>query len=93
VLAYCRQAGFQPRIVMEGADIETQLGLVSAGIGVSPQPASFANLQRRGVAFRPLADAPQTTVQLAWWETSPPPHLATVVESAHRASLEVLAGI
>jgi DNA-binding transcriptional LysR family regulator len=91
LLAYCRQAGFPPSIAMEGADIETQLGLVSAGIGVSPQPASFANLQRRGVAFRPLADAPETAVQLAWQAASPPPHLATVVEAARAASFEVLA--
>lgn len=90
VLAYCRQAGVEPRIAMEGADIETQLGLVSAGIGVSPQPASFANLQRRNVTFRPLADAPTSTVQLAWRATSPPEHLGPMIEIAHGAAELVL---
>jgi len=85
VFAYCRKAGFTPHIVMEGGDIETQLGLVSAGIGVSPQPASFANLQRRGVAFTPLRQAPRSTVQLAWLHKAPPPHLAHAIAAAHAA--------
>jgi DNA-binding transcriptional LysR family regulator len=91
VLTYCRQAGFQPQVAMEGTDIETQLGLVSAGVGVSPQPASFANLRRRGVAFRSLDGAPRTTVQLAWRAAPPPARLATAIEIARRASLRVLA--
>ena len=39
ITAYCRDHGFSPRIVAEGADIETQLGLVAAGLGVSLQPS------------------------------------------------------
>jgi DNA-binding transcriptional LysR family regulator len=85
IIAYCRDSGFTPRIAMEGADIETQLGLVSTGIGISPQPASFANLQRRGVTFTPLQHAPRSTVQLAWLQTTPPPHLAVVIAAAHAA--------
>jgi DNA-binding transcriptional LysR family regulator len=83
VLTYCGAAGFEPHVVMEGADIETQLGLVSAGIGVSPQPASFASLRRRGVEFRPLDNAPESMVQLSWHATAPPEHLPTVIEIAH----------
>ena len=86
VLAYCAEAGFRPRVVMEGADVETQLGLVSAGIGISPQPASFANLRRRGVDFRPLASAPETIVQLAWLASAPPEHLQKIISLAHAAA-------
>jgi DNA-binding transcriptional LysR family regulator len=85
-VAYCAAAGFRPRIVMEGADIETQLGLVSAEIGISPQPASFASLRRRGVHFRPLSDAPESIVQLAWPASSPPRHLPALLEIAHNAT-------
>jgi DNA-binding transcriptional LysR family regulator len=85
VLAYCERANFVPRIIMEGRDIETQLGMVSAGIGVSPQPASFANLGRRGVIFKSLVDAPLSTVQLAWLTTSPPLRLSIAIAAAHRA--------
>jgi DNA-binding transcriptional LysR family regulator len=83
VHAYCGTGGFRPRVVMEGADIETQLGLVSAAIGISPQPASFAGLQRRGVVFRPLADPPESTVQLAWPGSPVPRLLPAVIELAH----------
>jgi DNA-binding transcriptional LysR family regulator len=85
-VAYCAAGGFRPRIVMEGADIETQLGLVSASIGISPQPASFASLRRRGVDFRPLEDAPESVVQLAWAQVSPPGHLPALLEIARHAT-------
>ena len=68
VLAVCRAAGFVPRVVMEGTDIETQLGLVSAGIGVSMQPASFASLGRRGVVWRSLEGSPTSPLQMSWCE-------------------------
>ncbi|MBC3192330.1 LysR family transcriptional regulator [Pseudonocardia sp. C8] len=64
---YCRDHGFSPRIVAEGADIETQLSLVAAGIGVSLQPSYYANLRPPGVEFRPLSgDAPAVALQVAW---------------------------
>jgi DNA-binding transcriptional LysR family regulator len=85
ILAYCADAGFTPRVAMEGAEIETQLGLVSAGLGVSPQPATFANLRRRGVVFTPLRGAPSTTVQLAWLQAAPPPWLTAAIDAAHVA--------
>lgn len=86
IIGYCRTAGFRPRIVMEGNDIETQLSLVSAAVGMSPQPASFCSLRRDGVTFRPLQGAPESTVQLAWHGSSPPQHLAALLEIAHMAT-------
>ncbi|MGH3402610.1 MAG: LysR substrate-binding domain-containing protein [Streptosporangiaceae bacterium] len=86
IVAYCSTVGFRPCIVMEGDDIETQLSLVSAAIGISPQPASFASLQRRGVTFRPLQGAPESTIQLAWPRASPPQHLSALLEIAHLAT-------
>jgi DNA-binding transcriptional LysR family regulator len=67
VTGYCREHGFSPRVVAEGRDIETQLGLVSAGWGVSLQPAFYANLRPVGVVFRPLRGAsPPVVLQVAW---------------------------
>lgn len=67
VEAMCRAAGFSPRVAMEGADIETQLGLVAAGLGVSIQPASYSALGRDGVRFLAFPeDAPRSTVTLVW---------------------------
>src|SRR5206468_11442686 len=51
-------------IVQEVAEMQTVIGLVAAGAGISLVPASVRGMQRRGVTYRELAeDAP--TVELA----------------------------
>ena len=72
VIGVCQRAGFSPRVVMEGTDIETQLGLVSAGIGVLLMPAGFMALRRVGVVFARLAPpVPTSMLQLAWLDREP----------------------
>jgi DNA-binding transcriptional LysR family regulator len=84
VLALCAAEGFRPQVAMEGTDIETQLGLVSAGVGVSLQPASFANLRRTGVEWRPLAGvAPRSWLELVWREPVRSRLVTMVGEIAH----------
>lgn len=82
IIAYCRKHGFNPRIVAEGGDVDTQLGLVAAETGVSLQPAYYADLRRSGVAFRPLeGDAPRVALQMSWRRGDPSPavnHFVTV---------------
>jgi DNA-binding transcriptional LysR family regulator len=83
VFAACQQAGFTPRVVMEGADTETQLGLVSAGIGVSIQPASYALLAREGLVWLRLPDhAPRSQLQIVRPSAVSNPATATFVEIA-----------
>ena len=83
ITAYCREHGFSPRIVAEGADIETQLSLVAAGIGVSLQPSYYANLRPPGVEFRPLAgQAPSVSLQVAWRRRDRSPAVAHFVDAA-----------
>ncbi|MDQ2727079.1 MAG: LysR substrate-binding domain-containing protein [Actinomycetota bacterium] len=85
IIAYCRKHGFNPRIVAEGGDVETQLGLVAAGTGVSLQPAYYADLRRSGVAFRPLeGDAPRVALQLSWRRGDPSPAVNHFVTVARR---------
>ncbi len=55
LVGVCRRAGFTPRVVHETASIQTNLGLIAAGIGVTLLPASIRNLRRAGVVYRPLA--------------------------------------
>ena len=53
----CRRAGFTPHVFHEPGSIQTNLGLVSAGFGVTLMPASIRSLGRAGVVYRPLASA------------------------------------
>lgn len=89
ITAYCREHGFSPRIVAEGADIETQLSLVAAGIGVSLQPSYYANLRPPGVAFRPLTGpAPSVSLQVAWRRRDRSPAVAHFVEAARACAAD-----
>jgi len=58
ISAMCRAAGFTPLVAYEGAEYQTILSLVAAGLGVSLVPRSVENLQRRGVVYRAIPDAP-----------------------------------
>jgi DNA-binding transcriptional LysR family regulator len=87
ITSYCREHGFSPRIVAEGADIETQLGLVAAGLGVSLQPSYYANLRPPGVVFLPLeGEVPQVALQVAWRRTDRSPAVVHFVEAAQECA-------
>lgn len=61
------RAGFAPRIAQEAIQMQTVLSLVSSGLGVALVPACLANLGRRGVAYREIADPhPRLDLWLAW---------------------------
>jgi DNA-binding transcriptional LysR family regulator len=53
-------AGTPPRVIQQAAETQTIIGLVAAGAGVSLVPASVQQLALDGVAYRPVADAPDT---------------------------------
>ena len=60
-------AGGVPEDVLEVAEMQTIIGLVASGFGVSLVPASVGETDRAGVTFRPLADrSPQIELALAW---------------------------
>jgi DNA-binding transcriptional LysR family regulator len=52
--------GVSPQVVQYAPEMLTIIGLVAAGIGVSPVPASVAALALPGVEYRPLSGAPDT---------------------------------
>jgi DNA-binding transcriptional LysR family regulator len=67
VAGLAARAGFAPRVAQEAIQMQTVVSLVSSGLGVAIVPASIANLGRRGVVYRELADAhPRLDLWLAW---------------------------
>ena len=62
-----RRAGCTPRVVHEVVTIQTIIGLVAAGLGVTLMPATIRNLRRDGVVYRPLAPpVPHAEMALAY---------------------------
>lgn len=67
ILRRCAESGFSPIIAHETMDVQTALGLIAAGAGVSLVPASVQDAQRLGVAYRPLkAPVPMTRLSLSY---------------------------
>jgi DNA-binding transcriptional LysR family regulator len=67
VAGLAARAGFSPQVAQEAIQMQTVVSLVSSGLGVAIVPTSVANLGRRGVAYRELADAhPRLDLWLAW---------------------------
>jgi DNA-binding transcriptional LysR family regulator len=63
------QLGGEDAIVQEVAEMQTVIGLVAAGVGVSLVPESVRALQRRGVTYRSLADGGATVELAVAWRT------------------------
>jgi DNA-binding transcriptional LysR family regulator len=86
-LGYCRDAGFTPRIVHEGRDVQTIASLVAAGLGVSllvsPTPPDHGG----AIVYRRLQDElPGWELALAWSRDEPAPALAAFIEAASRVT-------
>jgi DNA-binding transcriptional LysR family regulator len=52
--------GTTPHVIQYAPEMLTIIGLVAAGVGVSPVPASVSRLAVAGVTYRPLSGAPDT---------------------------------
>lgn len=67
LLAECRRAGFEPRIVQQVECAQTCLELVAAGFGVALFPTTAHQAWYEHVVFRPLTgDAPVFQHSVAW---------------------------
>ena len=67
VAGLAARAGFSLQVAQEAIQMQTVVSLVSSGLGVAIVPASIANLGRRGVVYRELADPhPRLDLWLAW---------------------------
>jgi DNA-binding transcriptional LysR family regulator len=81
ILGSFRDAGLTPRIGQEAIQMQTIVGLVSAGMGIALVPQSVSNLKRPGVAYKPLSGkAPTVETGLAWRRDNISPVLRMFLE-------------
>ncbi|WP_462410526.1 LysR family transcriptional regulator [Neobacillus sp. Marseille-QA0830] len=67
ILSKCRDAGYSPIIRQDVKEIQTAVGLVAAGLGISIVPRSTVNLHVRDVAYVSIEGvAPRVEMGIAW---------------------------
>jgi len=77
IIAQFRAANLVPKVSLETDHIQTVLGLVAAGIGISLLPASVENLRAPGLSYRPLKKpAPHMDMAVAYRRGDPSRTLA-----------------
>jgi DNA-binding transcriptional LysR family regulator len=81
-------AGITPEIGQEAIQMQTIVGLVSAGMGIALVPQSVSNLMRPGVEYRALANpAPLVETGLAWRRDNSSPVLQGFLELLRKNTL------
>lgn len=67
IVSLCQQGNFIPKVAQEAIQMQTIIGLVSAGMGIAIVPSSLQNLQRTGVVYRGLEEeTPLVEAAVAW---------------------------
>lgn len=81
ILACYHDAGLTPHIGQEAIQMQTIIGLVSAGMGIALVPQSVSNLKRPGVDYKMLAQkTPLVETGLAWRRDNTSPVLRAFIE-------------
>lgn len=81
ILSCFRDTGLTPRIGQEAIQMQTIVGLVSAGMGIALVPQSVSNLKRPGVEYKPLSGTTATfETGLAWRRDNVSPVLRAFLE-------------
>ncbi len=84
ILGACARAGFAPQVIQQAIQMETIIGLVAAGIGISLVPERPLGASHPGVVFRALAGSGTPIpyqVALAWRVGEPSPVLRAFLAS------------
>ncbi len=66
IMDYCRAHGFEPMVSLQVRLQHTMLSLVNDASYVALVPSSVQQLKMDGIVFKPLADAPQVNLAVAW---------------------------
>ena len=89
IAGLCRKAGFTLSVRHEADHVDSVLGLISAGIGVSVVPSSYQQVRRPGILYRPLPeqDMPLQIV-VAWRRDSTLPVLRKFLDVVRESTAE-----
>ena len=63
-IEFCREHGFEPRVVCETTDMTTGAVLVASGNGSAIFPHCLVNLRLPGIVYRPLVSRSDTSFEL-----------------------------
>ncbi len=82
IIACCREAGFEPRVVQEAVTKRTEVALVAAAVGIALVPASYRHVPQPGVVYRTLIKStlPMVEVVAVWRDKLPRPALAELLK-------------
>jgi DNA-binding transcriptional LysR family regulator len=87
ILTCFHDAGMTPHIAQQAIQMQTIVGLVSAGMGIALVPQSVSNLKRPGVEYRSLAGkAPTVETGLAWRRDNRSPVLRAFLDLIRKKS-------
>ena len=76
ILSLCQQGNFSPKVTQKAIQMQTIIGLVSAGMGIAIVPSSLQNLQRSGVVYRALEEkTPLVETAVVWRQENMTPVL------------------
>lgn len=78
--------GTAPRIVQEAREMQTIVGLVASGLGVSLVPASVSALALTGVVYRPIHRSPQAQLVIVRKPDPAAPAVEAFLKAARRAA-------
>jgi len=80
ILGCFQSVGITPEIGQEAIQMQTIIGLVSAGMGIALVPQSVSNLKRPGVVYRDLIETtPQIETGVAWRKDNHSPVLQAFI--------------
>ncbi|MBH8554240.1 LysR family transcriptional regulator [Nostocaceae cyanobacterium CENA357] len=86
IMSLFQQENFKPNITQEAIQMQTIIGLVSAGMGVAVIPSSLQNLQRSGIVYRPIFEqAPVIETAVIWQHNGLTPIVENFLQFTQKA--------
>lgn len=83
IIGLCQNADFTPNVIQEANQMQTILGLIATGLGISLVPESMKDLKREGVVYRELwQPMKKMELNVAWKRDNKSPVLQAFLKVA-----------